>query len=350
MELEKKRAVDFFDLLGVDRNATKEAVQKAFMLKASIWHPDKASTDEEREHFTKMYEDLQVAYKVLSNDNSRRQYIDAQQTTDLEFKFADRDAGYQRSDQFQTSDGQFDAAAFQASFDHTRDQGEMSTMKQLQQSQYGQTEVVTAGDLTNLMSRRDADLEQLNSETQQVFTGTGVAFDTNTFNHAFDFMKEKSPGKGVQIYEGDPMGMFSGGGLEELDPMSSIALQNGTNFTGNDMDNLIMGQSINPDAELDLKALQGNGIYGQEQTLTNAEITQKMSAIQMDRENLATMDKSQFVVQPSEIELLYSDLFQPMSVEGLEAPQGDGAGGSTVEKPTPVTIKLKEKSGQVQDQ
>ena len=32
------------------------------------------------------------------------------------------------------------------------------------------------------------------------------------------------------------------------------------------------------------------------------------------------MDKTQFIVEPSEIEQQYTDLFAPMEVEGLEAP------------------------------
>lgn len=327
MEVEKRRFTDFFDLLEVDRNATKEQVQKAFMLKASVWHPDKADSDNDREYYTKIYQDLQTAYKILSNEHSRKQYIDAQQTTDLEFMHADRDMGYAQTDQFKTVDGKFDAQAFQAAFDQTRDQKEFEAMQQLQGTQYGQSSTVTDGDLQSLMARRDADLAQLKAETQQIFTGTGADFDSDTFNRAFDFMKEKNPGKGVQLYEGNPMAMFSGGGLEECDPMSGISFHNGTDFMGQHMDNLVLGQSVNPGTDLDLKSLQTGERYGQTQKLTNDEIQSRMAAIQADRENLATMDKTQFVVEPSEIEKLYSDLFQPMHVEGLEAPVGAGGPG-----------------------
>ena len=32
------------------------------------------------------------------------------------------------------------------------------------------------------------------------------------------------------------------------------------------------------------------------------------------------MNKAQFVVEPSEVEKMYPDLFAPMNIEGLEAP------------------------------
>jgi len=326
MEVEKRRFTDFFDLLEVDRTATKEDVQKAFMLKASVWHPDKAESDVDREHFTKVYQDLQVAYKILSNDHSRKQYIDAQQTTDLEFKFAERDVGYVQTDQFRTQDGKFDVNAFVNAFDESRDAKENEAMQRLQQSQYGDIRPVTDNDFKSLLDRRNAELNTLQAE--KVFDGTGKDFDTNTFNRAFDFMKEHTPGKGVQLYEGDPMAMFSGGGLEECDSMSGIQLRNGTDFTGQNMDNLVGGQSANPGADFNIATFRTGEKYGREQKLTEEEIQNRMASIQADRVNLATMDKSKYVIEPTEIELLYSDLFQPMDIEGLEAPVQVSASGT----------------------
>lgn len=322
----KHRFTDFFDLLEVDRNSTKEDVQKAFMLKASVWHPDKAETDADREHYTKVYQDLQVAYKILSNDHSRKQYIDAQQTTHLEFKFADRDIGYVQSNQFRTQNGEFDINAFVHAFDETRDVKENEAMQRLQQSQYNIARPVSDDDFKSLLDRRNAELQTLQSETQRILDGTGKDFDANTFNHAFDFMKEHNPGKGVQLYEGVPMAMFSGGGLEECDPISGVQLRNGTDFTGQNMDNLVQGQSVNPGSDFNIAAFRAKETYGQEQKLTADEIQNRMAAIQADRINLATMDKSKYINEPTEIELLYSDLFQPMDmdIEGLEAPISAG--------------------------
>jgi curved DNA-binding protein CbpA len=338
MEGQKPRFTDFFDLLEVDHNSSKDDVQKAFMLKASIWHPDKADSDDDREYYTKIYQDLQTAYKILSNEHSRKQYIDARQTTDMEFKSIDRNVGYACTNQFKANDGKFDADAFQTAFTQSLDQKELDAVQNLKAGQFGQTGVVDDSDYQSLMERRVVDLAHFEAQTDKVFTATD--FDANTFNRAFDFMKEKNPGKGVQLYDGNPMAMFSGGGLEECDPMSGINFGSGTNFTGQHMDNLVMGQSINPGAELDLKAFHTGEQYGQEQKLTNNEIQQKMAAISADREDLAVMNKEQFVVEPSEIELLYSDLFQPMNVEGLEAPINIAGSESKSESEPELKLEL----------
>lgn len=335
MGILKERFTDYFDLLGVDQNATKDEVQKAFMLKATVWHPDKACNDEDREHYTKVYQDLQVAYKILSNDHSRKQYADAQQTTDMEFKFANREVGYDTTTQFRKDDGTFDMVAFQQTFDQSRDQKEQSALDALNHGINDKVKV-NDKDLSLFMARREAETDNIVTETFQVFSGTGNDFDSGTFNRAFDMLKEQSPMGGMQLYEGDPMSMFSNGGLEECDQMSGINLNNGLEFaTGRNIDNLIVGQSINPNKPIDLKALQTDETYGQERKLTNKEIEDKLSSIQSDRNILATMDSSEFIVEPSEIELLYSDLFAPSNIEGL-AP-------APVQEPSKIRKKIEQK-------
>lgn len=316
--MSKKRFTDYFDLLEVERNATKEEIQKAFMIKASIWHPDKADSEQDREYYTKMYQDLQSAYKVLSNDNSRKQYCDAQQTTDLEFKFAERNVTYENTDAFKDKSGKFDKTAFNDAFNQTRDEKEMSEMNKLNKNT--SNGFIRDSDIKSFLNKRDEQLKNINEETQQIFNGTGTNFDKDTFNRAFDYMKDKSPGTGVQLYEGDPMSLFSGGGLVECDTMAPVQFKNGTDFTGQTVDNLVQGQSVNPGSNFDLTSLQTGESYGTEQRLTNQEVQSKMNEIQRDREQLATMDKSEFVIEPSEIEKVYSSLFEPMDMEGLDSP------------------------------
>jgi curved DNA-binding protein CbpA len=319
MGQEKRRFTDYFDLLEVGKDTTKEDVQKAFITKASIWHPDKAENDEDREYFTKVYQDLQVAYKILSNDNSRRQYIDAQQTTDMEFKNADRDVGYQVSDQFQQEDGKFDANAFKDAFDQTRDDVEAGAWDDLK-NKYTKEHTVNDMDYQNLLTQRDVDRDDI--KQQQVFSGTGKDFDANTFNRAFDVMKETQPGNGVQLYEGQPQSMFSSGGLEETDNMSGLQFNNGMSFTGQNIDNLVLGQSSNPGlGHLDLEALNTGEVYGVESKMSSDDMMDRINSMQAERDQDANMGKDQYIIEPTEIENLYADLFAPLDVEGLEAPK-----------------------------
>ncbi len=59
---------DYYDILGVPRNATKEDVKKAYRKLAHQCHPDKKGGDEKR------FKEINEAYQILSNDDKRSQY------------------------------------------------------------------------------------------------------------------------------------------------------------------------------------------------------------------------------------------------------------------------------------
>lgn len=59
---------DYYQILGVEKNATKEEIKKAFRQKAHLYHPDKKDGDE------KKFKEVNEAYQVLGNDEKRSQY------------------------------------------------------------------------------------------------------------------------------------------------------------------------------------------------------------------------------------------------------------------------------------
>ncbi|MFN2190597.1 MAG: molecular chaperone DnaJ [Candidatus Promineifilaceae bacterium] len=61
---------DYYEILEVDRNASKEDLKKAYRRLARRYHPDVSSEDGSDERFKEINE----AYEVLSNDNSRAAY------------------------------------------------------------------------------------------------------------------------------------------------------------------------------------------------------------------------------------------------------------------------------------
>lgn len=61
-------AKDYYDILGVSRDATAEDIKKAFRKKAHEHHPDKAGGDETK------FKELNEAYQVLSDAEKRKQY------------------------------------------------------------------------------------------------------------------------------------------------------------------------------------------------------------------------------------------------------------------------------------
>lgn len=67
-------AVNYYDILGVARDASEDDIKKAFRKLAHKYHPDKGGGDE------KKFKEINEAYQVLSNKEKRRQYDQFGQT------------------------------------------------------------------------------------------------------------------------------------------------------------------------------------------------------------------------------------------------------------------------------
>ncbi|MCX6786972.1 MAG: molecular chaperone DnaJ [Candidatus Kaiserbacteria bacterium] len=61
-------AKDYYNVLGVDKKATKDDIKKAFRKLAHKYHPDKGGTDESK------FKEITEAYSILSDDQKRREY------------------------------------------------------------------------------------------------------------------------------------------------------------------------------------------------------------------------------------------------------------------------------------
>ncbi len=289
------------------------------MHKASIWHPDKAPNDKDRDYYTRVYQDLLVAYKILSNDNSRRQYLDSQQNTDMDLKRASRQVHYEPTRLFRTEAGTFDNDQFHHSFRESRDQQERKTMDQLE-SRASHNAPVTHDELQSFISSRTIDINSTQA-TQHLL----INFDSDVFNRAFDTVRAQEPEHGVQHYV-EPTGVSSGGLVEET--LSLINFDTNIKFgVATNMTTLIGGAVTDLDMDT-LRELYSDGQrYGIQTKLSSDDIQRGVASIQASRKQLSTMDKTMYVVEQTEIEKMYPDLFAPMNIEGLEAP--------TVEVATP---------------
>ncbi len=62
---------DYYEILGVSRNATKEEIKSAFRKLAMKYHPDRTKGDKEAEE---KFKEIAEAYEVLSDDEKRKMY------------------------------------------------------------------------------------------------------------------------------------------------------------------------------------------------------------------------------------------------------------------------------------
>ncbi|MFH1233914.1 MAG: molecular chaperone DnaJ [Patescibacteria group bacterium] len=84
-------AKDYYNILGVNKNASQDEIKKAFRKLAHQHHPDKKSGDEAK------FKELNEAYQVLSDSKKRSQYDQFGQTFDQ----AGRQGGYSSSSGFE---------------------------------------------------------------------------------------------------------------------------------------------------------------------------------------------------------------------------------------------------------
>ena len=63
---------DYYEVLGVEKKATKKEIKKAYRGQALKWHPDR--NPDNKEEATKVFQKVAEAYEVLSDDKTRRQY------------------------------------------------------------------------------------------------------------------------------------------------------------------------------------------------------------------------------------------------------------------------------------
>lgn len=69
---------DYYQTLGVPKNASQDEIKKAYRKLASATHPDKGGD-------TKKFQDIQAAYAVLSDDQKRAQYDNPSQNVEFNF-------------------------------------------------------------------------------------------------------------------------------------------------------------------------------------------------------------------------------------------------------------------------
>ena len=60
---------DYYDILGIDKNASQEEIKKAYRKRAMKFHPDRNSDDPEAEE---KFKQASEAYEVLRDEEKRK--------------------------------------------------------------------------------------------------------------------------------------------------------------------------------------------------------------------------------------------------------------------------------------
>jgi len=65
---------DYYDILGVDRNASEEEIKKAYRKLARQYHPDLQVGEQQKKAAEEKFKEVNEAYEVLSDQDKRRRY------------------------------------------------------------------------------------------------------------------------------------------------------------------------------------------------------------------------------------------------------------------------------------
>lgn len=67
---------NFYEVLGVDKNASVDDIKKAYKKLALKWHPDRFSnkSEQEKKDAEEKFKEISEAYNTLSDENKRREY------------------------------------------------------------------------------------------------------------------------------------------------------------------------------------------------------------------------------------------------------------------------------------
>lgn len=233
MSVENKKSfakeTDLYEVLGLTQNATQEDIKRNYNELVLLYHPDKGGD-------TKKFKDLQIAYKILSNEKSRELYTKSLSTTfeELTNKYHDSETGKHQALNYEESVNDFTKGQsieeknkkkelFMQDFDAHRGQKEKELMESIQKT-------LDQKPLTyeQLLKQRDTELS-----VPIIDCLITEKFDVNLFNQIFEKNKQSQ--------------------TRELEPYAGVMEQHRTDLSPIDDDSIF---SIEHDQEVENHGFQ----------------------------------------------------------------------------------------------
>ncbi|GAB7350323.1 hypothetical protein MBLNU459_g0956t1 [Dothideomycetes sp. NU459] len=81
LEVDEPPTVEPYEVLGIDKSATADQVKSAYRKAALKWHPDKAKPEDKEKAHVK-FQEIALAYAVLSDERRRTRYDNTGRTDD----------------------------------------------------------------------------------------------------------------------------------------------------------------------------------------------------------------------------------------------------------------------------
>lgn len=184
---------DFYQILGVDEDASYQEIKKKWLKLSLIYHPDKCDGNDE------MFRKINLAYKVLSNPENRQKYNDSLAKTYDQLKDENRDTDYHVNEDFLKTvveeDGdvaaEFDREKFMAAFESKRHQfKELNEVEVINEQDASEMPKTTVNDAYKLMADRDRELEQFRQEQQTDLRNFDPRHHKEQFNYVFNQFRQ----------------------------------------------------------------------------------------------------------------------------------------------------------------
>jgi len=293
---------DFYQILELSRQATFAEIKQQYRKLSLYYHPDKKTGDEAK------YAQINMAFKVLSNDKKRKKYDDSLASTFDELTSVKRDLEYHRNDDFITENNHGE---------HVFDQKKFSDVFQAQNVTLDQGYKPDDSKLEDLLAARVAERDNLTYQIHDNTKNTVTGFrqmDSSEFNQTFNLTFEDLRKHNRELVESnigldDAVGFVPSSGLED-DASRQCPDATGL-IVGGSILNLTDQHFQNSEIEKSLRRLQEGAVAPNDdwQRKTPEQLLQdRMRAYQAETQELWTLQEDDYIVEQNTDVLSYQEV------------------------------------------